>query len=177
MTFGEFWTSLEERSRHFVAAPCRWLPARTRSRVEVFQKTVKIMTEHSGHINGETMVPLYLIFSSEESMESKIRAIMLSVVHFLFLGISKVLVWHHCHHVFANFWTRQSRPSLFFPRGSTLSAVTTIACCPYLCAKATFTTADGKVAKSASSYALRHSRCFDTSLMVSMKVCSHPLLL
>ena len=27
---------------------------------------------------------------------------------------SKVLVWHHCHHVFENSWIRQSKPLLFF---------------------------------------------------------------
>ena len=35
---------------------------------------------------------------------------------------SKVLVWHHCHHVLARFLTRQSRPLLFFSRGFTFSS-------------------------------------------------------
>ena len=30
--------------------------------------------------------------------------------------VPQVLVWHHCHHVFERSWTRQSRPSPFFPR-------------------------------------------------------------
>ena len=64
---------------------------------------------------------------------------------------SQVHVWHHCHHVFANSWTRQSRPSLFFPRVNNFSIVTTIAFCPFREARATFTTADGKVAESARS--------------------------
>ena len=34
---------------------------------------------------------------------------------FLPIWVSKVLVWHHSHHVIAYFWTRQSRLSLFFP--------------------------------------------------------------
>ena len=34
---------------------------------------------------------------------------------FLLIWVSKVLVWHHCRHVLASSWTRQSRPLLFFP--------------------------------------------------------------
>ena len=40
-------------------------------------------------------------------------------------------VWHHCHHVFENFWMRQSKLSLFFPRVNNFSIVTTFACCPF----------------------------------------------
>ena len=81
---------------------------------------------------------------------------------FPLIWVSKVLVWHHCHHVIANFWTRQSRLSLFFPRAFIFSIVTTIACCPFHWARATFTTADGKVAKSARGCPLGPSRCFAT---------------
>ena len=47
------------------------------------------------------------------------------------IWVPQVLVSHHCHHVFANFWMRQSRPLLFFPRVINFSTVTTIACCPF----------------------------------------------
>ena len=52
----------EERSWHLSAAPCRWLPDRTRSRVEVFLKTVCRMMGIYCHINGETMVSFKPIF-------------------------------------------------------------------------------------------------------------------
>ena len=45
-----------------------------------------------------------------------------------------------------------------------LSIVTTIAYCRFCCARTTFTTADGKVAKSARCCALVPSRCFATCL-------------
>ena len=61
----------------------------------------------------------------------------------------KLLVWHHCQHVFAIPWTRQSRPSPFCLVLNTFSAVTTNACCRFRQARTTLTTADGKVAKSA----------------------------
>ena len=40
------------------------------------------------------------------SLESKIRAVVLSVVHYFLSGFTKVLMWHHCHQVLASFWTR-----------------------------------------------------------------------
>ena len=43
-----------------------------------------------------------------------------------FFQIQKCWCGNHCHHVLANFWTRQSRPSLFFPRVCTFSVVTTM---------------------------------------------------
>ena len=39
--------------------------------------------------------------------------------------VPQVLVWHQCHHVFAMSWTRQSRPSPFFPRENNFSIETT----------------------------------------------------
>ena len=55
---------------------------------------------------------------------------------------------------------RQSRPSLFFPRVNNLSIVTTNAFCRFRLARAAFTTADGKVAKSTRCCPLGPSRCF-----------------
>ena len=43
-------------------------------------------------------------------LESTIRAVLLSVVHFTLSGFPNVLVWHLCHHILAGFWRRQSRP-------------------------------------------------------------------
>ena len=60
--------------------------------------------------------------------------------------VSKVLVWHHCHHV----WTRQSRPSPFFLRANKFSIVTANASCRLCHARAAFTSADGKVPESAT---------------------------
>ena len=71
-------------------------------------------------------------------------------------------MWHHFHHVFGNFWMRQSKPSLFFRRVNNFSIVTTVACCPFYSARATFATADGKVAKSARCSPVGPSRCFAT---------------
>ena len=124
-------------------------------------------------------------------LESTNRAVMLSVMYFLLSEFQKVLEWHHCHQVIADFWTRQSRLSLFFPRAFIFSFLTTNACCLFHSARATFTTTDGKVAKSARCCPLGPSRCFATCswfqwrlplvhgfnegchvFMVSMKVCS-----
>ena len=68
---------------------------------------------------------------------------------FPLIWVPKVLEWHHCHHVIASSWTRQSRPLLFFSRVNNFSIVTTNACCRFRCARVDFTTAYGKVAKSA----------------------------
>ena len=76
------------------------------------------------------------------------------------IWVSQVQVWHHCQHVFASSWTRQSRPSLFFPRVRNFSIVTTNACCRVRLARATFTTADGKVATFARCCPLGPSHCF-----------------
>ena len=84
-------------------------------------------------------------------------------------GSHKVLVWHHCYHVFASSWMRQSRPSFFFPRVNNFSIVTTIACCWFRQARATFTTPDGKVAEFVRCCPLGPSRCFAMMFMVSRK--------
>ena len=83
--------------------------------------------------------------------------------------VSKVLVWHHCHHVFASFWT--------FLRVHTFSIVTTNAFCRLCQARAAFTAADGKVAKSARCSPLVPSRCFAMWFMVSRKILSPSLSL
>ena len=88
-----------------------------------------------------------------------------------------MLVWHHCRHIFARFWTRQSRPSPFFPRVNNFSIVTTIACCRFRSARAAFTAADGKVTESARCCPLGPSRCFAMWLMVSRKIFSPSLSL
>ena len=69
---------------------------------------------------------------------------------------------------------RQSRPSLFFPGVNNFSIVTTNACCRFRYARAAFTTADGKVAKSARCCPLGPSRCFAMMFMVSRKFFSPP---
>ena len=86
--------------------------------------------------------------------------------------VSQVLVWHHCHHVFARSWMRQFRPSPFSPRVHNLSIETTNACCRFRQARAGFTTADGKLAESVRCCPLEPSRCFAMMSMVSRKVCS-----
>ena len=106
-------------------------------------------------------------------LESKIRAVMLSVLHFPHLGSTSSGVAPH--HVFASFCTRQSRPSLFFPRVDNLSIGTTNACCRFRKAPAAFTSADGKVAESARCCPLEPSRCFAMMFMESMKVYSPSL--
>ena len=61
-------------------------------------------------------------------MESNIRTVGFSeTLHFLW-G-SKVLVWHHCHHVVASFLTRRQDLCCFFPRDFTFSVVKRIAWC------------------------------------------------
>ena len=50
-------TSSRELFRYLYAASCRWSPAHTRSRIQVFLKTVSSMIVHSRFINGEAMVP------------------------------------------------------------------------------------------------------------------------
>ena len=62
-----------------------------------------------------TAIPPSTPCSRCRKLESAIRAVMISVMHFLLSGFHKVHVWHHSHHVIADFWTRQSRPSLFSP--------------------------------------------------------------
>ena len=86
-----------------------------------------------------------------------------------------MLVWHHCDHVFARSWTRQSRPSPFFPRVNNFLTVTTNACCRFRQARGAFTTADGKVAESARCCPLVPSRCFAMMIMVSLKIFSPSL--
>ena len=76
-----------------------------------------------------------------------------------------MLVWHHCQHVFAISWTRQSRPSPL-PSANTISIVTTDACCRFRQARTTLTTAGGKVAKSARCCPPGLSRCFATCMML-----------
>ena len=78
-------------------------------------------------------------------------------------------MWHHCHHVFARSWTRQSRPSQLSPRVHNFSIVTTNASCRLCYARAAFTTADGKVAESARCCPPGTSCCFAMWFMVSRK--------
>ena len=88
---------------------------------------------------------------------------------YAFFKVSPVGIHNSCshalcesHHGIADFWTRQSRLSLFFPRALIFSFLTTNACCAFHYARAIFTTTDGKVAKSARCCSLGPSRCFAT---------------
>ena len=83
-------------------------------------------------------------------------------VTFPFLWGYQVLVWHHCHHVLASSWTRQSRPLPFFPRGCTFSMVRTIACCPCHSVRVTSTLAVGEVARIAKRWLPELSGCLAT---------------
>ena len=110
-------------------------------------------------------------------LESKIRAVMFSVEHFARLGFTSAGVAPLPPRFRASSWTRQSRPSPLFPRVNNFSIVTTNACCRFREARAAFTTADGKVAKSATCCPMGPSRCFDMMSMVSRKISSPSLSL
>ena len=98
----------------------------------------KLKSFLSMQVYAWTVFPLSLwdsvieVFHSSPNQTNKTFRSHFGSSHFLFeILVSQVLVWHHCHHVFASSCTRQSRPSFSFPRVNNFSIVTTNACCRF----------------------------------------------
>ena len=127
----------------------------------------------------QTTIPPSTPLSRCRWLESKIRAVGPFETLFPFSGTQKKKCL--CLTIATMFSKASRRDSqdlccCFFPRGCTFSMVKTIASCPFHQARATFTTAVGKVAKSARWCPPGLSRCWATHPGFSLKGCSSLLL-